>query len=442
MDGTSSQKRGVIDLEEMKKALSAPQKDVPTPTPSIKSVSSKTYNPIRTFQQDLDRVQGKAPTKPAIGFNSFEKNVMAEPKEIIGMEEFAPIRPSINPYAGSTREFIEKAIDTETNAENTATAEALQAQKPPATTTTPKERPRISTIHTYKDDVADSVKNGATITSIAAAENARNVSRSSAPDLTGSTEENTSHLTRNILLIILSLVILGAGITGVWIAAKTYFVEKNIQAVELQKDITQAEKINEVLARGEGDILGEQLRTLTKESSVPLSAVERDILVTDKEAVAADGTKTAIPVTTESFLARLGVSAPATLIRSLEPDFYFGIHGIHDNQPFLIFHVNSFGSALAGMLTWEPNMIRDLQTIFLRDEDQVRPPLYTIKNTANKYSFEDAILLNKEIRAVRNLRGDVIFLYTFIDTKTLLITGDEGTLKEISTRLIKAQFVR
>jgi hypothetical protein len=94
------------------------------------------------------------------------------------------------------------------------------------------------------------------------------------------------------------------------------------------------------------------------------------------------------------------------------------------------------------MFRWEPMMIRDLQNIFLRPTDRVSPPLYTIGTSSVGYKFEDAILQNKEIRAVRDLKGNVVLLYAFLDTKTILITSDETTLKEVSARLIKAQFVR
>lgn len=56
--------------------------------------------------------------------------------------------------------------------------------------------------------------------------------------------------------------------------------------------------------------------------------------------------------------------------------------------------------------------------------------------------FEDRIIKNKDVRAFRSTDGVIIFLYSFIDNKHLIITDSEATLVEVLNRLEKQAFIR
>jgi hypothetical protein len=57
-------------------------------------------------------------------------------------------------------------------------------------------------------------------------------------------------------------------------------------------------------------------------------------------------------------------------------------------------------------------------------------------------TFSDTILHNKDARVVKDENGKIIFLYSFINSETIVITTNETTLREITTRLVNASLVR
>lgn len=444
---------GIIDLEEIKKAndekrasaaLSAQNTmNAATSAAASPRPTGNAFNPIRTFQQDLARAQGKPYEAIAREKNPLEQHILSEPREITGLEQFAPVRPTINPYTGTNREVIERAvyrrIDSTIEPPTTGAADVpepavIMPDKKPA----PTASPLVRSIHTYKEDIASSVKGGASITSIAAAENARRTSQSGVGG-----DSAAAETTRNVVIIAISVSLFLIGGIGSWYAYSSYAAKNQVVVEQKQRDPVQAEKITELAPKNSsGNDLASQLYLAIKNSTAPLGTVERLIPISKDTITLADGTEKTVPISTEQFFTQIKSSMPDTLLRSLDPSFYFGLEAIHDNQPFLILKTSSFDTTLAGMLRWEPMMIRDLQTIFLRPTDRVSPPLYTIGGGNISYKFEDAILQNKEIRAVRDLQGNVVLLYVFLDTKTLMITSDETVLKDVSARLIKAQFVR
>ncbi|MEI6345661.1 MAG: hypothetical protein WCO79_00250 [bacterium] len=438
---------GIIDLEEIKRAndekrasaaFSAQNSTLSTAAaPSSPRPTGNAFNSIRTLQQDAARAQGKPFEAVLRAKSPLEQHILSEPREITGLEQFAPVRPTINPYTGSNREVIERAVYRKIDPVVEA-PRIPEAAPQPAIPVAVDKKPapsQIKSIHTYKEDIASSVRNGASITSIAAAENARRVSQTG--DAGGITETS-----RNVIIIAISVSLILIGSIGSWYAYSTYKAKNRVIIEQKQRDPVQAEKITELVASGGSGGLSTQLYSTVQNSTAPLSSVERLIPISKDTVTLADGSEKTVPLTTEEFFRQINANLPDTLLRSLDQSFYFGINAVHGNQPFLIVKTNSFEVALSGMFRWEPMMIRDLQSIFLRTADRVAPPLYTIGGGNLTYKFEDAILQNKEIRAVRDLKGNVVLLYAFLDTKTILITSDEATLKDVSARLIKAQFVR
>ncbi|MEK7645248.1 MAG: hypothetical protein AAB391_02950 [Patescibacteria group bacterium] len=437
---------GIIDLEAVKKAndekrasasLSAQNAmNAAASAPSSPRPSGNAFNPIRTFQQDAARAQGKPYEAISRAKNPLEQHILSEPREVTGLEQFAPVRPTINPYAGANREVIEQAVYR--RIDSTVEAPAVEAIPEPVIVIPEKEKtasPLIRSIHTYKEDIASSVKGGASIASIAAAENARRTSQPSGDSETGETS-------KNVVIIAISISLLLIGGIGSWYVYSTYREKKQVVIEQKQRDPVQAEKITELAPKTGPNALAVQLYSSVQNSNAPLNSIERLVPISKETLTLADGSEKTIPLSTEQFFRQINANLPETLLRSLDPSFYFGLNAVHGNQPFLILKTNSFDVALSGMFRWEPMMIRDLQSIFLRPSDRVSPPLYTIGTSSISYKFEDAILQNKEIRAVRDSKGNVVLLYTFLDTKTVIITSDEATLKDMTARLIKAQFVR
>ncbi len=121
----------------------------------------------------------------------------------------------------------------------------------------------------------------------------------------------------------------------------------------------------------------------------------------------------------------LNMRMPDRLIRSLDSNFMFGIHAFNGNQPFIILKTSYFENVFAGMLEWEPFLAQDIFPLFAYNET----------NAVYAEKFEDVIIKNRDMRVLKNEKGEIILLYTFIDKNTAIITTNTDTLNEIILRL-------
>jgi hypothetical protein len=101
-----------------------------------------------------------------------------------------------------------------------------------------------------------------------------------------------------------------------------------------------------------------------------------------------------------------------------------------DKSPFLIFKTEFHENAFAGMLDWEQTISRDLTPLFgTAVLDEGRP-----LNAPTDSFFVDRIIQNKDTRILIDLTGEERLLYSFIDTRTLVIATNRNTFLEILTR--------
>lgn len=143
-----------------------------------------------------------------------------------------------------------------------------------------------------------------------------------------------------------------------------------------------------------------------------------------------------------TFLALLGTRASETLLRALGDKFAYGLHNFRNNQPFLIFSVNDYQNAFAGMLAWESAIQTDLQNFFIAA--LATPPAAATTTAAlfrasTQAQFVDGVIANKDVRLIRDANGNTVFLYSFVNPKTLVLTTNSDTLKEIMRRLVVSQ---
>lgn len=154
-----------------------------------------------------------------------------------------------------------------------------------------------------------------------------------------------------------------------------------------------------------------------------------------------DGTKNLLDAS--SFLNSIGSNVPEALLRVLDPDFTFGIHSYDGNNPFIILKTNFYQGAYAGLLSWEENIVSDLNGWFTN----FNPSSQTISGNSGQvlkqgYQFSDEVIKNKDARVLRDSSGKIILLYSIIDQQTIIITTSEDTFKEVINRLIAMKLVR
>ncbi|MDD5318483.1 MAG: hypothetical protein PHF79_01505 [Candidatus Pacebacteria bacterium] len=143
------------------------------------------------------------------------------------------------------------------------------------------------------------------------------------------------------------------------------------------------------------------------------------------------GTTTSI-ASSADFLNILKARVTPEFLRSLNPDFYYGIYSYKPVGNFIILKIDSYENAYAGMLAWENSMDTDIGRLF----DHTNNP------TAPNKLFTDKIILNLDARALTDSQGIVHYFYTFIDRSTLIIASDQETLKEVLARMTSTQISR
>ncbi len=138
------------------------------------------------------------------------------------------------------------------------------------------------------------------------------------------------------------------------------------------------------------------------------------------------------PLTPEKLFALLSASAPASLARSLDASLSFGIHSFRGNQLFILIPVRSYEYAVAGMLQWGNAILDDLGPLF-----KIKTGELALLSSAP--ALKDAIVKNKDARALFAADGSIIFLYSFLDRETLLITGSDETAKTLLPKVSRGQ---
>jgi hypothetical protein len=137
--------------------------------------------------------------------------------------------------------------------------------------------------------------------------------------------------------------------------------------------------------------------------------------------------------TSKDFLTLLESSAPSPLIRSLTDDYMIGSYVPQgtDGRPhlFLLFQTKDYNTAYASMLTWEQTIITDMFSLFAINISGSKKDLLNAP-------WKDIIINNKDARVLLDKNSNPILYYLFIDKNYFVITDNQDTIREITTRLI------
>ncbi len=145
-------------------------------------------------------------------------------------------------------------------------------------------------------------------------------------------------------------------------------------------------------------------------------------------------------ITTAELFERLGLHAPDTLIRALGSTPTIGLHGVRGVQLFLLFSVVSFEHGFDSMLRFEKTLLEDLGPLFgINPLNITKSASSTADYLENPPGFKDVIIKNKDARAVFDEQGQIIFLYSFLDKETLVITTNDETVKALASRVSRGK---
>ena len=137
------------------------------------------------------------------------------------------------------------------------------------------------------------------------------------------------------------------------------------------------------------------------------------------------------PATLEEFLNVLGAHVSPDLIRALDTEFFFGIHTVDENAPFFVIPVVSYERAFADMLEWENTMNADLASAFTPVPNTVMGG----DGLLAKRQFEDVVMRNYDVRALKDDKGEIQLYYSFPTRHLLIVAESPYSFTEVLSRL-------
>ncbi|MCR4311339.1 MAG: hypothetical protein NUV54_02110 [Candidatus Taylorbacteria bacterium] len=289
---------------------------------------------------------------------------------------------------------------------------------------------QVHSLRTFQSDVEDALKEGqGSLTKIALAENDKRVREgfSSGP-------EEPSTRTSSVLWISGTLVTLGI------LAIIFLFFFRNQTDTPLSPTIVVPELISterdmDLNIKG---LNREQIITLLKkqvsENALTLSTL---LGIHLKEGAGVDAQQVSAP----AFFQRLQSHIPNELVRSLSDTFLFGLHALNVNQPFIVLKISYYQNAFIGMLAWEKNLPDDIGALFIPPEP-TRVASTSAELLIKQGVFEDMVVKNRDTRALRDSSGRIVFLYSFPDKNTLILTTNADTLQKVTDRLFAGKLVQ
>lgn len=277
----------------------------------------------------------------------------------------------------------------------------------------------LKQIRTFQGDVASVLQNQKeSIYSIQETERLKRASGGTVIDTT----PKDAHRGQFALLLLGTFLLIALGAFGAWFAYREYLNKTAPPIVETpQSQFITPQSSVVINAKG---ITRDKLIQAIFDNSSNLSSSELQNLVLETD------TTTAGLMTTAQFFSTLQSRAPGNLVRALDPTFMLGSLGDHR---FLIFKLLSYENAFGGMLNWESNMTDDIGPLFL-----TAPLLQSIPASS---VFKDTVSKNKDLRVLYapvDASGTTtapVLLYSFFDSKMLIITDDVETMHTLTNRL-------
>ena len=129
-----------------------------------------------------------------------------------------------------------------------------------------------------------------------------------------------------------------------------------------------------------------------------------------------------------AFLGVLGTHAQQTFIQSLLPDYMVGSVLSDNGSLFLVIHGTAHDYLISGMLAWEPYLFNDMKDFFALSQGSFT------EAQLESLPFQDALIENREARAVLDANQKPLFYYTFLDTNTVLLAKDTTVIPEVVSR--------
>ena len=276
----------------------------------------------------------------------------------------------------------------------------------------PEKKEGLKSLRTYEGDVQEIMaKNKTSISSIVAAEqNRRDRTMINTEGEIENRAKNKFYILAGSLLLILGLITLGA----------VYYIHSNnTKETTVKKNKTIISFAQESVVPVTNSTREQMLNTIIREKKSFTMPVNSVLYLNTSDQLHT-------PANIESVFTLLAPRIPPTLARSFGSQYMIGIYSFDTNEPFILLTTDDYGNSYAGMLKWEPDIVRDIGVLFgARTENGTSTP-----------NFQDRSLKNRDLRIFKNDSGKTTLLYSFIDKHTLVITTNENIFSAILSKYL------
>lgn len=351
----------------------------------------------------------------------------ATPKEPAPRE--APATPIKPPPTQESREEVLRRLKEKAVAVGTAPRTSTQPsfETPvgvPKITKEPVASP--APIHTYTSDFREkATTERATPLSILAQEQDAQ-GTTSAPTVLKSPKKNYLPLALGALALIC------AGVASVYVAVSFVTGRPPVIGMPVVPSLVFSDMQREL--KGSGEELQQGLIDLTRE---PLSEGQVAVAYITYASTTAKNTTIYIPAEGGALISSMNLSAPDILLRNIGQESTVGVIKANDETyPFFLLRVTSYERTFAGMLSWEETIQRDMVRFYPpRPLDSMTSGTSTASSTLQEPRFKDAVVVNQDVRVLKDALGRSLLVYGYKDKQTLIIARDEKAFSELLRRL-------
>ncbi len=291
-----------------------------------------------------------------------------------------------------------------------------------------KQQKKVNPVHTLKDDLQGIVHDQKiSLVRAVSLEEDRRTRGKDTPEETLGEEQRSKRTSAIIFSAVLLFVVGGGALWGVYSIARKPPVTPSLQTTS---SILFSEKsVTFSLSNRSPRDLKQMFAEARISSAGTLASITRVIPIV--ATTNPDGAAQDLPATFAEFMRSIGAHIPDDLIRALGSDFFFGIHTVDENAPFIIVPVTSYDHAFAGMLAWEGTLNADLAPAFTA----VSPLTVDPNGIPSKRTFQDLIMRNYDVRALKDDTGEIQLYYSFPTQNILVIAESPYSFTEILSRL-------
>jgi hypothetical protein len=339
----------------------------------------------------------------------------------------------------------------------------------------------IRPLRTYEDDVKNAVQKDSISTAkiLMAEQQKRQAEQQNFEENSPKSKNNIVKIVASIILILLGILVVGGGIYY-YFQKKASEVPQELIILTSNEFIDTEELIKiSIDNKTNREIVGSIRKTINdsidmREGTFKEIKLVKTVITEEKGREFSNE----IELSTNEFLRILEAREPSALTRSFDQKFLLGVHKTKTSvEPFILFRTNDYEISYSKMLEWEWILVSDIQDIFYKnlgssqaflsyeeefvdniqvqdfvvistsssDTEQIPNIDQNSTSTLSKYearNFKDLILANKDTRAIIDFADKVLFFYSFIDRRNLILTTNVETLSLLISRINSTRLIR